>query len=384
LADGTVTALHFVAIPLAIGVAILRHRLWDIDLIINRTLVYGSLTLSLALVYFGLVVVLQSLVQALTGVAGQQPLVIVACTLVIAALFQPLRRSIQSIILVYTLLILVGHIMGFLPGYAYLHTVCASGCSLTPENVLALKQSHLSIAFYANLFMALIYRYRRLLNGRERAATKWLIVSWSVFIPVVLLLGFIAPAVVPADSLASVLINLAGFFACGINIAGALMAVLYANAFDFDVFVRRTLVYTLLTAILALLYAGLVVGAQFMFATFSPQAGQSPLILVASTLVIAALFQPLRHRLQQTIDRRFYRQKYDARLTIERFSTTLQSELDLEELSKQLVAVVQETMQPSHVSLWLRPLKWQASDGRIRGESSSPVEEQSAATDFDL
>jgi amino acid transporter len=83
LADGTVTALLFVAIPLAIGVAILRHRLWDIDLIINRTLVYGSLTLSLALVYLGLVVVLQSLVRVLTGAVGQQPLVIVASTLVI-------------------------------------------------------------------------------------------------------------------------------------------------------------------------------------------------------------------------------------------------------------------------------------------------------------
>jgi hypothetical protein len=226
----------------------------------------------------------------------------------------------------------------------------------------------------------LIYRYRHLLNAKERTATKWIIVSLSIFILVYL----VVPAVVPTDSLILVIINVAWFFGCGINIAGFLMAVMYANAFDIDVFVRRTLVYTLLTVILALLYAGLVFGAQFVFATLSPQAAQSPLILVASTLVIAALFQPLRHRLQQTIDRRFYRQKYDARLTIERFSTTLQSELDLAELSEQLVAVVQETMQPSHISLWLRPLKWQASDGRIRGESSSPVEEQSAATDFDL
>jgi Holliday junction resolvasome RuvABC ATP-dependent DNA helicase subunit len=129
---------------------------------------------------------------------------------------------------------------------------------------------------------------------------------------------------------------------------------MYANAFDIDVFVRRTLVYTLLTAILALLYAGMVFGSQFVLATFSPQTAQSPLILVGSTLVIAALFQPMRHRIQRTIDRRFYRQKYDASRIIERFSTSLRSEIDLAELSEQVVAVVQETMRPTHVSLWLR------------------------------
>ncbi|HEU0002344.1 MAG TPA: hypothetical protein VFQ36_15680, partial [Ktedonobacteraceae bacterium] len=150
------------------------------------------------------------------------------------------------------------------------------------------------------------------------------------------------------------LVNTIGFFGCGINIAGFLMAVLYANAFDIDVFVRRTLVYTLLTAILALLYTGLVLGSHFALATFSPQAAQSPVILVGSTLVIAALFQPLRRRIQHAIDRRFYRQKYDARRIIEGFSTNLRNEIELAELSEQLVGVVQETMQPTHVSLWLR------------------------------
>ncbi|OLB45166.1 MAG: hypothetical protein AUH05_03645 [Ktedonobacter sp. 13_2_20CM_53_11] len=383
--------------------------------------------------------------------------------------------------LVYTLLILIGHIVGFPLGYAYLHTVCPSGCSLTPENVRALEHIGLSISFYANLYMViqvlyilvsvgiallivfkkpgqwvplglscfliwfsayegadypalvaaypvlnvpvqlllflgggilgfyafltfpngkfgsrwvlgfylvsvfegvlavfittpvfvlinsvfsflsffiilgvLIYRSRRLLNARERAATKWIILSLSIFIPTVILVFFVLPAVAPADSLALLIVNIAGFFGCGINIAGILMAVLYANAFDIDVFVRRTLVYTLLTAILALLYAGMVFGSQFGLATFSPQAAQSPLILVGSTLVIAALFQPMRHRIQRTIDRRFYRQKYDASRVIERFSASLHSEIDLADLSEQVVAVVQETMQPAHVSLWLR------------------------------
>ena len=383
--------------------------------------------------------------------------------------------------LVYTLLILIGHIVGFPLGYAYLHTVCPSGCSLTTENVRALEHIGLSISFYANLYMViqvlyilvsvgiallivfkkpgqwvplglsffliwfsayegadypalvaaypvlnvpvqlllflgggilgfyafltfpngkfgsrwvlgfylvsvfegvlavfittpvfvlinsvfsflsffiilgvLIYRSRRLLNARERAATKWIILSLSIFIPTVILVFFVLPAVAPADSLALLIVNIAGFFGCGINIAGILMAVLYANAFDIDVFVRRTLVYTLLTAILALLYAGMVFGSQFGLATFSPQAAQSPFILVGSTLVIAALFQPMRHRIQRTIDRRFYRQKYDASRVIERFSASLHSEIDLADLSEQVVAVVQETMQPAHVSLWLR------------------------------
>ena len=383
--------------------------------------------------------------------------------------------------LVYTLLILIGHIVGFPLGYAYLHTVCPSGCSLTPENVRALEHIGLSISFYANLYMViqvlyilvsvgiallivfkkpgqwvplglscfliwfsayegadypalvaaypvlnvpvqlllflgggilgfyafltfpngkfgsrwvlgfylvsvfegvlavfittpvfvlinnvfgflsffiilgvLIYRSRRLLNARERAATKWIILSLSIFIPTVILVFLVLPAVAPADSLALLIVNIAGFFGCGINIAGILMAVLYANAFDIDVFVRRTLVYTLLTAILALLYAGMVFGSQFGLATFSPQAAQSPFILVGSTLVIAALFQPMRHRIQRTIDRRFYRQKYDASRVIERFSASLHSEIDLADLSEQVVAVVQETMQPAHVSLWLR------------------------------
>jgi hypothetical protein len=268
-------------------------------------------------------------------------------------------------------------------GYFLFQTIEGVLAVFIANPVFILVNNVLGLLSFPIILGILIYRYRRLLNARERTATKWIIVSLSIFILVLLLVYLVVPAVVPTDSLVLVFINLAGFFGCGINIAGFLMAVMYANAFDIDVFVRRTLVCTLLTAILAGLYAGMVFGAQFALATLSPQAGQSPLILVASTLVIAALFQPLRHRIQHTIDRRFYRQKYDASRVIERFSASLHTELDLTELSEQLVAVVQETMQPTHVSLWIRPVKWQASGGRIRGESASPVEERPDATGFD-
>ena len=112
--------------------------------------------------------------------------------------------------------------------------------------------------------------------------------------------------------------------------------------------------YGTLTVLLAVVYFGLVVGLQAFVHLVTGQALQSPIVIVASTLAIAALFQPLRHRIQAIIDRRFYRRKYDAARTLEEFSLTLRNELELGQLSEQLLDVVQETMQPTQVSLWLR------------------------------
>jgi threonine/homoserine efflux transporter RhtA len=133
------------------------------------------------------------------------------------------------------------------------------------------------------------------------------------------------------------------------------IAILKYRLYDIDLIINRTLVYGTLTATLALVYFGVVTATQALFRTLTGQEQLPQLVIVASTLVIAALFNPVRRRIQSFIDRRFYRSKYDARKTLEAFSTKLRDETDLEALNNDLVGVVRETMQPTHVSVWLRP-----------------------------
>jgi hypothetical protein len=193
-------------------------------------------------------------------------------------------------------------------------------------------------------------------RGDERQQIKWFAYA------AVLLLG--APFVLAAP--VSIVLEAMGLpWAVGLAIpswAGLLgipvavgIAILKYRLYDIDVIINRTLVYGSLTLMLALVYFGGVTATQALFQTFTGQEELPQLFVVASTLVIAALFNPLRHRVQGFIDRRFYRSKYDARKTLEAFSTKLKNETDLQSLNNDLVGVVRETMQPAHVSLWLRP-----------------------------
>ena len=133
------------------------------------------------------------------------------------------------------------------------------------------------------------------------------------------------------------------------------IAILRYRLYDIDIIINRTLVYGTLTATLALVYFGVVTTTQALFRTLTGQQELPQLVVVASTLVIAALFNPLRRGIQSFIDRRFYRSKYDARRTLEAFSVRLRDVTDLNSLNSELLSVVRDAMQPEHVSLWLRP-----------------------------
>ena len=133
---------------------------------------------------------------------------------------------------------------------------------------------------------------------------------------------------------------------------GVGIAMLRYRLWDIDIIINRTLVYSTLTISLALVYAGLIIGLQYLLRGMISQ--HNDVAIVVSTLAIAALFQPLRHRIQAIIDRRFYRRKYNAAKIVAAYSATLRNEVDLNQLREHLLTVVQDTMQPSHIALWLR------------------------------
>jgi hypothetical protein len=205
--------------------------------------------------------------------------------------------------------------------------------------------------------LAQAVRYRRA-DSHQRKQTKWVLLviagacaSYAaVYLPGVYL---------PASDHARVLYDLFGvpvfwLFALPIPIA-LIIAILRYSLFDVNLLINRTLVYGILTAALVSVYVGSIVLLQALFRTVI--GSNSQLAVVASTLAIAALFSPLRSRIQGFVDRRFYRSKYDAAKTLAAFSAKLREQTDLDALSEDLVAVVGETMQPEHVSLWLRPEK---------------------------
>jgi hypothetical protein len=204
-----------------------------------------------------------------------------------------------------------------------------------------------------------IYRYRRVSTPLQRQQTKWVVYGFVLLIVVNQLFWqsyLQVPAFQEPDSLYGLLAYPDDFLALAILMVTLGVAILRYRLWDIDVLINRTLVYGSLTAILAAVYAVGVIGSQTLVGSLTHSRGeaQSPVIVVVTTLVIAALFQPLRRRLQATIDRRFYRRKYDAARTLAAFAATLREQVELTELTEHLLGVVGETMQPAQISLWLR------------------------------
>jgi hypothetical protein len=160
------------------------------------------------------------------------------------------------------------------------------------------------------------------------------------------------PIFEPVNPLLATLLDVLTNLSFGIMGVALGIAVMRYRLFDIDVIIRKTTTYAILTALLALVYFGSVVILQRLL---TPITGSSTPVVVLSTLLIAALFLPLRRRVQATIDRRFFRKKYDAEKVLQQFAATARDETDLDALTAELLRVIQETMEPESVSLWLRP-----------------------------
>jgi hypothetical protein len=204
--------------------------------------------------------------------------------------------------------------------------------------------------------ITLFLRYRRG-NAIERSQIRWLFVGVLLQFGLVFAQGWIASILgVGANQLIGSIYTIVVPFTIGI-------AILRHRLYDIDIIIRRTLIYSVLSGLLALVFFGGVTLTQALFRSATGEG--SDLAIVVSTLAIAALFSPLRRRVQNAIDRRFYRRKYNAEKTLEQFAALARDEVDVEKLKAALVSAVQETMQPKGVGIWMRESK-KAADTRIR------------------
>jgi hypothetical protein len=232
-----------------------------------------------------------------------------------------------------------------------------------------------ALGFFATPIMLLasvasvIVRWRRA-GGIEREQLKWLAYA-GVAVAGGLVVGVASALVFGEDSYLGFLAFSAGIGGLTVGVPVAIgVAVLRHQLYDIDLIINRTLVYGTLTATLVAVYFGGVVTLQRTFVVLTGQ--ESTLAVVASTLVIAALASPLRRRIQSLIDRRFYRKRYDARKTLEAFSTKLRDETDLQALDAELAGVVRQTMQPAHFSLLLLPGRGPSQENRDTSGGPSP------------
>ena len=247
-----------------------------------------------------------------------------------------------------------------------------------PGSSLDILGGPVFIGFLISLVVAQVYRYRWVSGPVERQQTKWVVSGVAVALGGFATLLTLANLVLSPESMGPLIELVAETCVYGLIALIPLsigVAILRSGLYEIDIIINRTLVYTALTALLAAGYLGTIMALQgignlVVQAPFRAFLGQeSALATIAATLAMAALFNPLRRRIQSFIDRRFYRSKYDARKTLEAFSVKLRDETDLNSLSEDLEGVVQETMQPAHVSLWLRTDI--VSRDRVSGETSS-------------
>ena len=203
-------------------------------------------------------------------------------------------------------------------------------------------------------FLSQIYRYRRVSTHAQRQQTKWVtfgfVCVFAVALPWAIFVEF-APLLPGPTRLIFNLTVLLQNVVIALFPVTVVVSILRYRLYDIDVIIRKSLQYGVLSVLLILVYFGAILLLQGLF---RPVAGESPLLIVLSTLLIAALFNPLRTRIQATIDRRFYRKKYDAQQVLARFAITARDETDMNALTAELAQVVQETMEPEQVRIWLR------------------------------
>src|SRR5215213_3864085 len=233
-----------------------------------------------------------------------------------------------------------------------------------PGSSLDILGGPVFIGFLISLVVAQVYRYRWVSGPVERQQTKWVVSGVAVALGGFATLLTLANLVLSPESMGPLIELVAETCVYGLIALIPLsigVAMLRSGLYEIDIIINRTLVYTALTALLAAGYLGTIMALQgignlVVQAPFRAFLGQeSALATIAATLAMAALFNPLRRRIQSFIDRSFYRRKYDAARTLEGSSKKRREETDLQALGDDLVGVVGETMQPAHVSLWLRP-----------------------------
>ena len=231
---------------------------------------------------------------------------------------------------------------------------------LIPSTAVSQPSWLVTLVGLAGVALAQLYRYRRVSTPLQRQQTKWVVLGLAAPIAVLVggsMLTLLFPALSGQGSLISLAANWASLTLIFVPLTFG-FAILRYRLWDIDAIINKALVYGSLTALLAGVYAALVIGLQSLAGITAVHFADQPVALVISTLATVALVQPVRRRLQALIDRRFYRRKYDTEKTLAAFSAALRSEVDLNDLRADLLAMVQETMEPAHVSLWLirRPL----------------------------